>query len=404
MMTDKERFAQLTDVYFDTRRNKRYGRDSMVYEMSWIANLVRDFRDRKDRSFRILHNYAFLVSVPKWREIMATEFKGRLLDHEICEIAIPEGEKILSDCSYNNRKGKGAQAAINHLIENIYRASEGYTKPARVIKLDLKGYFPSALWDVAERCIDRSLDLSGRDDLDYYKWLAMVAIHCNPAAHCELRTPRRLWAEHIPPEKSLLAKPEGEGAAIGRLIWQTAMGQYINDEILWLTEECGLLVVCFVDDIVITVPEHLHEYALGLIPELRRRLAAKGVRLNEKKFYDQPYGHGVEFLGSHVKPWRVHLNDSTCARALSRVDELNRIGDKASRLDELVASVNSYTGILKNRTEHRRTQEVREALDPAWWEFVFWDERRSCVKCLPPFTHNARLNRKYHLKLKRYAS
>ena len=399
-----ERFAHLVDVYFDTRRNKRYGRDSMVYEMSWTANLVRDFLEREERTIRILQNYAFLVSIPKWREIMATEFRGRLIDHEICEVVIPAANAVLSPVSYNNRKRMGAQAAINHLIENIHKASEGYTSPARIIKLDLKGYFPSARWDVAARCIDDVLDLTGRDDLDYLKWLTMVAVHCNPAAHCELRTPRHLWKEHIAPEKSLLARPEGEGAAIGRLIWQTAMGLYINDEIRWLTEECGLLAVCFVDDIVITVPERLHGYALALIPELRRRLAAKGVRLNEKKFYDQPYGHGVEFLGSHVKPFRILLNDDSFARALSRVRELNGASRKEEHLDDFVASMNSYTGLLKNRNERKRTRKLRDALDQSWWEFAEWDDRRQCVRLRPPFTRNARLNKKYHLNLKRYAS
>ena len=396
------RFAHLTDVYFDTRKNKRYGRDSMTYEMSWVANLVRDFFERESRALRILHNYAFLVSVPKWREIMATEFKGRVIDHEICEVAIPAADRILSPCSYNNRKGKGAQAAINQLIENIYAASDGYTSPARIIKLDLKGYFPSARWDFAESCIDAVLEASGCEDLDYMRWLAMVAIHCNPAEHCELRTPSWLWKEHISPDKSLLAKPEGEGAAIGRLIWQTAMGLYINDEIRWLTEECSLLVVCFVDDIVITVPEHLHAYALSLLPELRRRLAEKGVRLNEKKFYDQPYGHGVEFLGSHIKPFRIHLNDDTCARAVSRTHELNRARHKVRWLDATVNSVNSYTGLLKNRTEFKRIQRVRAALDPAWWKFLEWDERRMCVRCKPGYTHNDRLDRKYHLKYSKH--
>ena len=50
MTRDAAHFSHLVDVYFDTRRNKRYGRDSMVYEMSWVANLVREFRQRKDRT------------------------------------------------------------------------------------------------------------------------------------------------------------------------------------------------------------------------------------------------------------------------------------------------------------------------------------------------------------------
>jgi len=401
MMKDAERFAHLTDIYFDTRENKRYGRDAMVYEMSWSANLVRDFRERKERTLRIRHNYAFLTSIPKWREIMATEFRGRIIDHEICEVVIPLAEKVLSPFSFNNREGMGAQAAINQLIEHIYTASEGYTKPCRIIKMDIHGYFPSALWDYAEECIDRVIDLSDRDDKDYLKWLTMVAVHCNPAAHCELRTPRWLWREHIDPDKSLLTKPEGQGAAIGRLNWQTAMGLYINDEIIWLTEECGLLVVCFVDDIVIVVPEHLHQYALGLIPELRVRLARKGIRLNEKKFYDQPYEHGVEFLGSHIKPNRIHLNDKTYNQALLRIDELNQVRVKESAIDDLISSVNSYTGLTKNRTDYGRTRGLWNSVGIPWSEFVEWDEKRLCIVSRPEHSWRTRMDKKYHLKLKK---
>ena len=383
MKRDAAYFSHLVDVYFDTRKNKRYGRDSMVYELSWITNLVRDFRARKDCTLRIEQNYAFLTSVPRWREIMATEFKGRHLDHEICEVVIPLADKILSPYSYNNRKGMGAQAAINRLIEHIYEVTENYTRPARIIKLDLKGYFPNALWDYAEKCIDSVIDMSDREDKDYLKWLAMIAVHCNPAAHCEFRTPRHFWEKHISPEKSILTKPEGVGAAIGRLIWQTAMGLYINDDIKWLTEECGLKVVCFVDDIVMVVPEHLHAYALALIPELRKRFAAKGVKLNERKFYDQPAEHGVEFLGSHIKPGRVHLNDKTVKTALHQVEALNQVTDKKNNIDRFLASVNSYTGLTKNRTNFKATQEIRKRIAEAWWEFLDWDSRRQCVVCNP---------------------
>lgn len=232
-------------VYLDTRKNKRYGRDAMEYENSWLTNLVRGLRDRDERTLRIAQNYAFLTSVPRWREIMATCFAGRHIDHEICEVVIPAAEAVLSRYTFNNRKGKGAQAAMNQLIENIYDVTECFAKPARIIKLDLRGYFPNASWDVAYDGICKVIDLSDYPDKDYLKWLAMIAIHANPAAHCELRTPSYFWKEHIDPDKSIRMKPEGVGAAIGRLIWQTAMGLYINDDIIWLTEDCGLKAVCF---------------------------------------------------------------------------------------------------------------------------------------------------------------
>ena len=401
-MNYKQLFPSLVRTYFDTRRNKRYGRDSMSYEMRWVSNLLNEIRAREDKTLRVRHNYAFLTSIPRWREIMATEFTGRVMDHEICEVAIPQAEKVLSPFTFNNRKGKGAQAAMNALIETITAVTKCDTEPCRIIKLDLKGYFPNARWDVAERELCKVLDLAGLDPerTAYLKWLTMLAVNGNPAAHCERRTPIRLWEQHIDPEKSLFRKPEGVGAAIGRLIWQTAMGLYINDEVRWLTEEAGLHAVCFVDDIVMVVPEHLHGYALAQISVLREKLAAKGVRLNERKFYDQPHGHGVKFLGSHIRPNRIHLNDKTYAQAVKRIRELNRIANKSSFIDPFLCSVNSYFGLLKQRTDYRRMLALRDMIDPSWWQYVRWDDKRKCVTAQPYWTWRSRMDRKYHLNLK----
>ena len=177
------------------------------------------------------------------------------------------------------------------------------------------------------------------------------------------------------------------------------MGLYINDELHWLTEDCGLSVTCFVDDLVFVVPEHLHAYALSIIPELRRRLAKKNVRLNERKFYDQPARHGLEFLGSHIRPHRIHLNRSTVRRAQLRVAELNRCSHKEKYIDDLLSTVNSYSGLLKARTDHRVLADLVSRISPEWFTYIQWNSRRQCVQARPGFTLRDRLNRKYHLKL-----
>jgi len=398
--TEEEQFGNLYRIMKQTRKNKRRGRDSVEFEVNWTPLLVRAMDERNDRTLRIRHNYTFLTPRPRWREIFATEFGGRMIDHEICEVIIPEAEKILSPYTYNNRKGKGSQAAINQLIEHIYEVTVGYTRPARIVKIDFSGFFPNAVWSVAEKFICDVIDRTdlGRDTKAYLRWLTMISVHCNPAAHCELRTAAHLWREHIDPAKSIRTKPEGVGAAIGRLIWQTAMGLYVNDEIRWLTEDCGVKLVCFVDDIVFVVPEERHQYLLSLLPELRKRLAAKGVRLNEKKFYDQPAVHGCEFLGSHIRPNRIHLNSTTYHNALRTIDELNTSRHKD--IDKLVSVFNSYSGLLKNRTDYKSLINLRDRLSPAWWQWLEWDERRQCVTFKPKYSVNERLNSKYHLKLK----
>lgn len=402
METKEEMFRRLVGLYYETRKNKRNGKDSIAYEMDWLTNLYRDVLKREERSFRLDSNYAFLVSRPKWREIFATCFDGRLSDHELHHILEPLLEKELSSRTYNNRKGKGGMAAMNQVMEDIFEVSEGYTKEAWIIKVDVKGFFPNARWDVAEKLICDTLDkyLEDEDMKAYYKWLAMVSINANVAAHCERRTPIALWQEHIAPDKSIFSKLEGVGGAIGRLLWQMAMGLYLNDEVRWLNEYCQFRAVCFVDDIVIVVPADRKQYALEAVGELRRRIGKKGLQLNEKKFYCQPYWHGLEFLGSHIKPHRYHLNNTTYGNAIDRIKLFNAMADKRENLEHFISSVNSYTGLLKNRQDYGRMMKLVGMIDEEWWKYAEWDAARHCVVTRDGYKHKQLLAKKYHIKSK----
>ena len=409
-MTDALFFSLLLSVMFKTRQNKRYGRDSMTFESNWASLLVRLMRELLERTFRILHNYTFLVSIPKWREIFATEFAGRIVDHILCDTLKPWSERVLHPRTFNNREGMGSQAAINQVIEDICEVSNGYTETAWIIKWDLQGFFPNANCDYMESCFVRVTDQFHDEIADKYgnfmpsflKWLAMVAIHCCPAKHYERRTPKYLW-RHIKPEKSILNKPDGIGVPIGRMSSQAGMGLYINDEVAWLNDDCGIRTTVFMDDGVMVVPDRLKAYALSLLPELRRRLSIKGVKMNNNKFYCQQHWKGLEFLGSHIHPWSVILNDSTWRRCLERMEEYNAIPDseKYFQLDRFIATVNSYTGLLKNRTSYKRIVILRNTIGEAWWNWLEWDERRMCVICKAQYSFKARLNRKYHLKIKK---
>lgn len=410
-MTDVLFFALLLRVMFHTRQNKRYGRDSMSFEMNWAPLLVRLMRELMARTFRILHNYTFLTSIPKWREIFATEFSGRIADHILCDTLKPWIERTLHPRTFNNREGMGSQAAINQVIEDICEVSNGYTETAWVIKWDLAGFFPNADCNYMESCFIRLID-TYQDEIakehgewmpSFLKWLAMVAIHCCPAKHYERRTPKYLWDKHIKPEKSILNKPDGIGVPIGRMSSQTGMGLYINDEVRWLNDECGIRTTVFMDDGVMIVPDRMKGYALSLFPELRRRLASKGVRMNDHKFYCQQYWKGLEFLGSHIHPWSVILNDATWSRCLSRIHEYNQLTtkDKYHELDHFVSTVNSYTGLLKNRTSYKRIMALKDAIGSEWWTWLDWDKRRQCVVSKPDYSFRQRLCKKYNLKLKR---
>ena len=399
LMTEVLFFALLLSVMFSARKNKRYGRDSVAFEMNWPPLLVRLMRELNARTFRILHNYTFLVSIPKWREIFATEFAGRIIDHILCDILKPWIERILHLRTFNNREGMGSQAAINQVIEDI------------CIKWDLQGFFPNADCDYMELCFARVIDRFHDEIADRYgafmpaflKWLAMIAIHCYPAKHYERRTPKYLWDAHIKHEKSILNKSDGIGVPIGRMSSQTGMGLYINDEVRWLNDDCGIRTTVFMDDGVMIVPDRLKYYALSLLPEFRRRLVTKGVKMNDKKFYCQQHWKGLEFLGSHIHPWSVILNDTTWARCLARIEEYNQLPtvEKYQELDRFISTVNSYTGLLKNRTSYKRIMLLKETIAQDWWQWLDWDACRQCVVSKPQYTFRERLCKKYNLKLKR---
>ena len=410
-MTDVSFFSMLLGLMFSTRRNKRYGRDSMAFEVNWPPLLVRMMHELTGRTFRILHNYTFLTSIPKWREIFATEFAGRLADHLLCDTLKPYIERTLHPRTFNNREGMGSQAAMNQVIEDVCEVSQGYTQTAWIIKWDLAGFFPNADCTHMEYGFARVVD-TYQDEIaaqygewmpSFLKWLAMVTIHCCPAKHYERRTPKYLWEQHIKPEKSILNKPDGIGVPIGRMTSQTGMGLYINDEVAWSNDECGIRTTVFMDDGVMIVPDRLKPYVLSLIPELRNRLARKGVKMNDHKFYCQQHWKGLEFLGSHIHPWSIILNDVTWSRCIARIHEYNQLAavEKYRELDRFISTVNSYTGLLKNRTSYKRIMVLKETIADDWWQWLDWDQRRLCVISKPQHSFRARVNEKYHLKLKR---
>jgi hypothetical protein len=43
---------------------------------------------------------------------------------------------------------------------------------------------------------------------------------------------------------------------------------------------------------------------------------------------------------------------------------------------------------------------LKETIADDWWQWLDWDDRRQCVVSKPQYTFRARLNDKYHLKLK----
>lgn len=384
-------------VYYRARKNKRRSTDTVKFEIDFEANLVNLQKKINSRELTADSNYAFVVFSPKAREIFATSMETRVVHHYLDWRLRPIYEAVLSPISYNNRKGMGQHAAVEAFRRLVKEESLNYTRDAWIIHLDFKGYFPNADVDVAfnqqKSLIERYYNGPDKEDLIY---MMDVALHADPARHCDVFVPRENW-DAIAPEKSLFNKPTGVGGAIGFLVWQNAMGLYINDVTRWLNEELGFKMVVFVDDIFV-VTTRKTEF-LNLMPEIRRRLAEINVKFNERKFYCQHYSKGAMVLGAMVKFDRCYLNRNTCKKGLATILKHHQGRITKRNANNILASLNCYIGMVKKRNNYKRMLEYKDLGLKFFGKFMLWNDKKACFNLKPEYSFKKLLKKRYNLTI-----
>lgn len=368
------KIEDLYKVYLRARSNKRRSKDSVKFEQNFETRLIDLCESLNNSTFTADSNYAFVVFSPKPREIFATEMKNRIVHHYMDWRLRPIYEKVLSERSFNNRKGLGLHKAIDTYRNDIIEFTDNFTRDAWCVHLDLKGYFPNADVEIA---LKQQLDLIDRyyegEDKEDLKFMMSTCMRADPARHCEVFVPRSSW-DAIAPEKSLFNKPTGTGGAIGFLCWQNAMSLYINDVVKWLQSHDFLRVVVFVDDIYIVTNDKAR--FLALMPLLRSKFAELKVTMNEKKFYLQHYSKGIMCLGTMLKFGRKYMNDRTFNNALKKVKDTS----KKESPEKLLCSMNSHLGCFKNRNEYKRCTLFKRAVLDKFGKVIDWNEKKNAFK------------------------
>lgn len=248
----------------------------------------------------------------------------------------------------------GAQLAVNTLIQDIYEVSGGYTRPCWIIKIDYKGYFPNMDRDVAwKQVLDIVKGEYHRPDKPDVLYCLMVACFCDPC-RSRRKSPLWEWADY-PVYKSVYMRPPGVGGLIGFTFWQQVASLYPAEIDRFVASSISPHFIRYVDDTVIVTDNKAS--ALAQLPELRRRLAGIGIDLHPSKFYCQPAEHGVEFLGYHVLPGRIHLNRKIVNRAL-RV-AVSRERGRRNYMD----AINSYLGMIKGTSDLHLARKLLDAVN-----------------------------------------
>lgn len=348
----------LEDIYEShqaSRKHNKRSEDMVAYEVDLYANLRENLKRIMSMSYIPLHNYSFMHRRNQTpREVFAAEPDlKQMMSYALVPLA-PYIEERLSDRTFNNRVGMGAQLAVNTLINDIYEVSQGYTKQCWIIKLDYKGYFPNMNRDIAfSQFLDIINECYHGPDKDYVIYCLKVACFTAPW-RSRRKSPLWEWNDY-PDYKSVYCRPDGIGGFIGYTFWQVVASLYPSEIDFFVAENMSPYFVRYVDDTTIVTDNK--ELVLSKIPELRERLASIGITLHPKKFYCQPYQHGVEFLGYHILPGRVHLKNKVINRAF-RVAKSRQRGAQ-----NFVDSINSYLGMIKATSDIDKARELLDLIN-----------------------------------------
>ena len=393
---------EMYTIYLKTRKNKRRSEDSVEFEIELEKLLTKLIENINKRIYDPNGNYTFIATEPTrngCREVFAAELGTRIQHHYIDYYMRDLMEQELTPFTFNNRKGKGVLKAVETVKEIIYKESNGYTEDCWIIKWDLKAFFMCILHDIIDKKIQKLIDDKYHGpEKDILKWMIHECIFAVPQNHCYKKSPDWKW-DTIEPHKSLFNQPDGQGAAIGFLVWQMFINYYHNDIDKWITEELGLSFVRFVDDMLIITKRK--EFVLSyVLPELRIRYKELNIVMQEKKFYCQHYSKGVKFCGVTIKYDRLYPNSRVIHNMNSKVDIFNKIYyNKERHVSDFTNMLNSYFGVMKYMNAMNIILQTIDRIDKTWWKYMQWNTDRLIIEPKPHLDYLHQLDAAYDLNL-----
>lgn len=322
-------YELLSDLYLSYQHAYRHqpnGASRLKFELINEESLVDLATEILERRYEIRPCNCFLTHSPVLREIIAADFRDRIVHHYIYDYLYPVVEDLLIYDCYSCRSGRGTHFGVCRLSHHIRSISENYTKPCYVLQLDIEGYFMHInrilLYQKTMAIMDSIKQKYG--EYRYFSWsrhshiryLLGKIIFNNPLENCTYRTPLRYW-QALPKSKSLKYSPPDCGLPIGNLTSQLFSNIYLNDFDHYIKRECKIKGYGrYVDDFYLIDSDR--DRLLSLIPSIKEYLLREfGLTLHPRKIRLQEVRRGVTFLGYHLKPFRCHLSNS-CRRRVKK--------------------------------------------------------------------------------------
>lgn len=387
----------LDKVHSGCLSNKRRSLDAVHYEIHRELNLVRCLDDVNDRSLDPFL-YSFVKMRPQPREVVAALMQMKDIQYYYDFYIRPLIEQQLTTRTYNNRIGYGVDRALRQIMEDIYEMSDGYTRDCWVFTRDIRGFFPNMVlarvYEMHRALIEENFPPGElRDELLY---IAMRVIYAYPQLHARVLSQPYEYQDIIAAGKSVVFNPDyNKGGCLGNQFWQAHGNFALADFDRYQVETCGLRYNRLTDDMTWTFADK--EQGKYHMKVSERMMNDCGFQMHPTKRSCQHYSHGVHILGAVIKYDRIYVDDRTVRHCLDAIHRWNRLA-YPSQLEHFLASINSYLGILKNRTAYGIIRDMVDEVSPKWLRYCHYDDDRRCFVANEGYTHNELLIDKYGFK------
>lgn len=360
-------------------KNKAHTANAIRFWLDEESELVALAREVFNCEYVPRQSIAFIVTKPCLREVVAADFRDRIVQHYIVMRleALFEECGTLDDNMFSCRVGKGNLAAIQALQQQIFHQSKGYTTDCYVAKFDLQSFFMSIdkrrLYDELVALVAKRYEGWDKDTLLYL--IRVVTLH-NPQDNAVRKTPLCDWAD-LPRSKSLYNVDWFLGLAIGNLTSQSDANFYNAPAMRWM-RSVGLAPVNYVDDFAFVVRDKAS--FLTAMPYIRNYFAAeRGLTMHPRKFYLQHYSKGIKFLGAVIKYNRVYTNNQTVARCFGKIHYYNEACRHSSRrkarhVEKLATILNSYLGLMRHFDTFNIRKRIAAEVGTVWCDYIRFDD------------------------------
>ena len=311
-------FLELHKAYLDARKNKRNTLNQLKFERNLERELLSLERELQNRTYEIRPSVCFINELPVKREIVAADFRDRVVHHFIYNRIYPIFDRKFIYDSYSCRVGKGTLFGINRVRDFLKSCGSGNNtgninaphnnrNDIWVLRLDIQGYFMAINKDILLDLIKKGL--SGRksrssEDSDLTDYLIRKTVFNEPLKNAEFRSPQSAW-DDLPKDKSLMCSAPNCGLPIGNLTSQLFANVYLNPFDHFVKRELKIRYYGrYVDDMILI---HCDKpVLLGAISRIRKFLSEiLNLTLHPRKIKLQSANKGFAFLGAYIYPNRI---------------------------------------------------------------------------------------------------